>query len=173
MILGVLSDTHGQGARTRAALQVLREHGATHFVHCGDVGGEPVLNELAGLDVCIVCGNTDCPDTPMVQYAASLGLRVGMPPPRRLELDGRHIVVFHGHEPEFARALLTVDREGHWPKWLKPCDYLLHGHTHIARCVAVDGVTIINPGALHRAVEYTVATIDLQSGTVAFHCVTD
>ena len=48
MIVGILSDTHDRVAAAAAAIERLRQHGAEYFIHCGDVGSERVLDQLAG-----------------------------------------------------------------------------------------------------------------------------
>ena len=47
-------------------------------------------------------------------------------------------------------------------------DYLLSGHSHIAGETLAGSVRCINPGALHRASEFTVALLDLESGELKF-----
>src|SRR5262245_56050038 len=109
MILGVLSDTHGRAARLRCAMQLLKSRGATAFIHCGDLGVEAVITELAAgaMDefghphAWFVWGNTDPRDPHLEMFAKNLGLP--LPPrilPLRIELAGRRIAVFHGHERE-------------------------------------------------------------------------
>lgn len=169
MILGILSDTHGHWARTVVALRLLRQAGAEAFVHCGDVGGADVLDELAGLRAWVLCGNMDDASA----LCGTPGLTVAPQGPLRIELDGRVLVAFHGHEGEFGRWLAALDRHGELPPKLGRCDYILHGHTHVPRDVRVGPVRIINPGALHRAATHTVATLDLRTDTVAFWQVDD
>jgi putative phosphoesterase len=168
MIVGILSDTHGQQARTAAALQLLERLGAEVFIHCGDVGGAQVLEQFVGRHAWLVCGNTDCPDAALLQYARGLGLQIGHPPPARGVLAGKHVVVFHGHEALCGRALAHLADAETLPADFPPCDYLLHGHTHIARHVRCGPVQVINPGALHRAATHTVATLELPAGHVRF-----
>lgn len=168
MILGVLSDSHGQVKRTAAAVRLLQRMGAKAFVHCGDVGGIEVLEQFAGLPAWVVCGNTDCPDAKLVCQAESLGVRVTPAGPLRFELAGRAIAVFHGHEGAFVRVVRVLSEQGAPPADFGPCDYVLHGHTHVANHARVGPVRVINPGALHRAVAYTVATVDLRADNVQF-----
>lgn len=173
MILGLLSDTHGQVTRAAQAVRLLKRVGAEACIHCGDVGGIEVLEQLAGLRAWVVCGNTDCPDARLVCYAESLGLSVTHTGPLRLELDGRSIAAFHGHEPTFVRLTHSLAERGDCPPGFGPCHYVVHGHTHVPDNTRVGGVRIINPGALHRAAVYTVATLDLGAGDVRFWEVTD
>jgi hypothetical protein len=159
MILGILSDTHGQYERAARAIALLKDAGAEAFVHCGDVGGDDVFARFAGERLWFVWGNCDHPSRSELAYVRSLGLTPPEEVPLPIELEGRRIAVFHGHEPELDR--------------FQPAgfDYLLHGHTHVRRDERVDGVRIINPGALHRAREYSVATLDLAADVLAFHVV--
>jgi predicted phosphodiesterase len=43
-------------------------------------------------------------------------------------------------------------------------DFLLSGHAHFPSDQQIGSVRRINPGALHRAEEFTVAVLDLASG---------
>lgn len=157
MILGILSDSHGRAERTVRALTLLDEKGAAAFVHCGDIGGEDVLIALAGRNVWFVWGNCDYTDASMNRYVRSLGLPLPNAVPLRIDLDGNGIAVFHGHEREIDRFDATQ------------FDYVLHGHTHVRRDERIGQTRFINPGALHRAAEHTVATLDLSSDSLAFH----
>jgi predicted phosphodiesterase len=47
-------------------------------------------------------------------------------------------------------------------------DYLLHGHTHVRRDERVGKTRVINPGALHRAAEKTVALLDLAADRLEY-----
>ncbi len=178
MILGILSDSHGRAARTRMALECLVAHGARGVVHCGDVGGTDVLSELAAVapqldaaaavdstdrrcGVWFVWGNTDRVDAAAVRFTESVGLPAPRSVPLLLRVGGRRIAVFHGHEPELD------DFDTH------AVDYVLHGHTHVARDERADSLRIINPGALHRAARYTVATLDLPRDRVEFWTIED
>lgn len=158
MILGILSDSHGKHQRVARAIQLLQGLGAEAFIHCGDVCGEQVFDQLAGLRAWFVWGNTDDRDPVLERYVESLGLPLPQTVPLRVALDGREIAVFHGHESEFARL----------PAFAAGCRYVLHGHTHVARDVNVGPLRVINPGALHRAPVYSVATLDLQKDEVKF-----
>jgi predicted phosphodiesterase len=66
-----------------------------------------------------------------------------------ITVDDRRIVFTHGHLGAATAAALAG----------RP-DYLLHGHTHEVRDERVDGVRIVNPGALFRAARYTVAVLN-------------
>jgi predicted phosphodiesterase len=48
VIVGILSDSHGRHERTARAVELLTTQGTEALIHCGDVGGEAVLEALAG-----------------------------------------------------------------------------------------------------------------------------
>lgn len=180
LILGILSDTHGRAERAARAMGLLRRLGAEAFIHCGDVGSPEVLDALyeppapgAASQPCwFVWGNTDAADD-LADYARLMGRRTPTAVPTRVELAGKRIAVFHGHEPAFWRLTELLDRRDTVGfAAVAACDYLLYGHTHLAADARAGGVRLINPGALHRARPHTVATLDLAHDAVE-HWVVD
>ncbi|MBN2448645.1 MAG: YfcE family phosphodiesterase [Phycisphaerae bacterium] len=170
MIVGILSDTHGRALRARRAIQVLRQAGATTFLHCGDIGDARVYDELAGEQAWFVWGNSDDPGPLLEQSVAALGLNPPVPGPLRVEFGAHSLIMCHGHEPAFNQLLRahTFKDEAVQLGDLQ-VDYILHGHTHMAHSERLlSGALLINPGALHRALVYTVATLDLSRGVVDF-----
>jgi putative phosphoesterase len=160
MLIGIMSDSHGKVARVRAACALFEPLGVQLIVHCGDVGGQGVFDELVGRNCRYVWGNTDEPDGSLRAYLQAVGLPAPTSIPLVIEADGRTLHVYHGHEPEFARELRRPQ-----------ADYILHGHTHAARDERISGARVINPGALHRAFHYTVATLDTARDQVEFHTI--
>lgn len=158
MLLGILSDSHGRAMMVRHAMSLFDAQGVTQIIHCGDVGGLDVFDEMAGRKLAFVWGNTDEPEAGVEAYLRTLGIASPQHVPVQLECDGKRIAVFHGHEEGFARGVRGLDVE-----------YLFHGHTHIARDEKFNGKRVINPGALHRAARKTVATLDTVTGCVTFH----
>src|SRR4051812_19223606 len=74
MLIGILSDTHDRLEAARAAVQRLRQRGAEYLIHCGDVGGQEVLDELAGVPTAFVWGNNDWDRIALARYAEEIGL---------------------------------------------------------------------------------------------------
>jgi uncharacterized protein len=157
VIVGILSDSHGRLESTRAALNTLKTAGAEFHIHCGDVGAEPILDQLAGLRVAIVWGNNDWDRRSLSRYAENLGIQV-LPALGELELAGKRLAITHGDDGRLVRKV--VDEQQH--------DYLLVGHTHVRADKKVGRVRVINPGALHRAAEKSVAILDLASDHLQF-----
>ena len=154
MILGVISDTHDKKKRTRAAVEVLQDAGAEAIIHCGDLNTPPIIEICAVLPCWFVFGNNEDELDELRRAAKDLGatcLEFG----GVVELGGRRIAVTHGHIGSEIRNRLHENP-----------DYLLWGHSHFPGEETHQGVRCINPGALHRASDHTVATLDLHSGVV-------
>jgi putative phosphoesterase len=152
-LVGILSDSHSEVERTRHAIALLQQAGATKFIHCGDVEIEQVLDVLAGLDAHVTFGNCDAAG-PLGRYAASIDLDA-QHPSGEVTVDGRRIAFLHGDNGRL-RSRILADRP----------DFLLHGHTH-DRCDEMEqGVRVINPGALCRADPYTVALLEPATGAL-------
>jgi putative phosphoesterase len=157
MKLGLLSDTHGHLERTERALSLLHEQGAEHFIHCGDIGSDLVLDLLLGVTadgtpLTVVPGNVDEWDPGFMRYARSLGFTLS--PIERISLHDRTFAVHHGHQSHSLQQLLTDP----------DVEILFTGHTHIARDEQVGHVRVINPGAVYRASIPSVAVLDTGIG---------
>ncbi len=157
MIVGILSDTHDHVDAMAAAMELLRAGRAEFYIHCGDVGSSAVLDHLAGVPAAFVWGNNDWDREKLERYAARLeiGCHGAL---ADLELDGKTFAVIHGDDLRLRHALLTAQRH----------DYLLQGHTHVRHDERVGRTRIINPGALHRARQKTVALLDTATDRLRF-----
>jgi hypothetical protein len=155
MRVGILSDTHDRIDALKTALDMLRGLQAEYFIHCGDVGGERVLDQLAGLPCTFIWGNNDFDVMALEDYATKLGLTCGQRF-AELELGGKTFAVMHGDDGALKRKILG---EGKY-------DYLLQGHTHVFESARIGRTHLINPGALYRAWPRTAAMLDTESGQV-------
>ena len=172
-MLGIVSDSHGQHARLKHALRLLAEAGATQFAHCGDLGGERVLDELAGYNVHYVWGNTDFPDAATRNYATQLGLHCHEPPPTVIKMGDCRCKIYHGHEREFDHLLRMSENDPRLFAERVECDFILTGHTHRAAIRSLGPAKLVNPGALHRAKVYTVAMLDPAKKSVQHYAIED
>ena len=157
MLIGILSDTHDRVDAMAAAMELLRGRRAEFFVHCGDVGSERVIDHLAGVPAAFVFGNTDWDRGTLSRYAQKLGVAC-YGSYADLELGGKRLAVIHGDDFKLKQRLLAEQRH----------DYLLQGHTHARADERVGKVRLINPGALHRAREKTVAVLDTTTDRLTF-----
>jgi uncharacterized protein len=157
VILGILSDTHGRADAALAGVKVLTDAGAEFLIHCGDVGSKDVLDALAGIKSAFVFGNTDWDRAPIEKYASLIGVDcLGVF--GSVTLADKRIAVMHGDDFHL-RAQITEKQE---------YDYLLLGHTHVADDRRVGRIRVINPGALFRARQKTVAALDLAADKLQF-----
>jgi putative phosphoesterase len=160
VIIGLLSDSHGDVKRTARAVEILRAHRPDRVFHCGDIGSNAVLTELAAgfadpvVSVTCVLGNVDgWSDEPL---AAPLPHVIVHGRFYTTELDGQRIAVMHGDD---FRRLRAVIESGTY-------DLVFTGHTHVAEDTREGRTRIINPGALHRARQPACAVLDLTTGTL-------
>jgi len=160
VIIGILSDTHDRVAAMKAGIETLQQAGASYLVHCGDIGGSGCIDLLAGLQAAFVFGNTDWDRLKLARYAQSIDVPC-FGALAALDLDGKKIALLHGDDFRLKQKL--IDEQQH--------DYLFQGHTHIRDDRRVGKTRLINPGALHRASEKTVATLDLEKDLLRFHVV--
>jgi len=157
MLVGILSDTHDHVAPTTTALNLLRQAGAEYYIHCGDVGGTAIFDLLAGLPLAFVWGNTDYDRVELQGYAESLQLTCH-DELAELELGGAHIAVTHGDNAHVLRQIISGRKH----------QYLVHGHTHVARDQVLNGLRWINPGAVHRSPRPSVAVLDTVTEKLRF-----
>ena len=157
MLIGILSDTHNEAERTRRAVELLRDSGAEVLIHCGDISELEMIPLVAILPSYFTFGNHDADMTPHLERAIATCGAVSLGWGDVIELAGQRIGVAHGHTHIDIRRLLA----------LQP-DYLLSGHLHFPVDRMQEGVRRICPGALHRADEFTVATLELSSGELKF-----
>jgi hypothetical protein len=162
MRIGILSDTHGDVDRLARALEVFSHHQVHAVVHCGDVGSVECLRLLANAapNVYVVTGNTDRHIDQLAVEAESLGINFAWEAVQVPLDDGKALVATHGHDDKLLGELIA-DRQ---------FNYVCHGHSHKIRDEHINGVRVINPGALHRAKVHTVAVLDT-AGDVLEHIV--
>ena len=155
MRIGIVSDTHGDADQLSHALEIFSHHQVQAVVHCGDVGSIQCLRMLANaaLNVYVVMGNTDHHIDELAEEAGSLGINFAWEAVQVPLNDGTALVATHGHDESLLGELIA-DRQFR---------YVCHGHSHKIRDERINGVRVINPGALHRAKVHTVAVLDTGS----------
>ena len=160
MIIGIVSDSHGQLAPLRAAIELFGQRRVEAVVHCGDIGSIQCLDVLGHRDIPVfaAAGNVDCDVPGMLDAAANAGVRLGW---EMIEVplpDGGSLAATHGHNALLLRSLIDTGRFA----------YVCHGHTHKRRDELIDNTRVINPGALHRTPQPTVAILVTGRDTLEF-----
>lgn len=153
-LLGVLSDTHDNLDKVRAAVELFNRLKVEQVVHCGDIVAQFVLVELAALNapVAIVYGNCDGDRRALARRAAELGFTIE-DGPCQLSVAGTQVIV--SHQP--------VDPP-------PDCEWYVYGHTH-RREHRPGRPHIVNPGEAGGWLtgQSTVAVVDTTAATVQFH----
>ncbi|MCI0458100.1 MAG: metallophosphatase family protein [Gemmataceae bacterium] len=157
MRIGILADTHDQLKRTVAAVELLCSAEAEVLVHCGDLTGPEIVATCATLPAYFVFGNNDADNVPALRQAMADADATCLDWGGLVTLAGKRIAIVHGHLPRDLRPLLAE----------RP-DYLLSGHSHIPSDRREGPTRRINPGALHRAEQFTVALLDLAEDALQF-----
>ncbi len=153
MLIGILSDSHDHADRMERAVQRLLQENVTVLIHCGDLCGPAMLKLFPDRPAYFVLGNNDWPeDFAELEPGKELTClgNGGI-----ITLMGKTIAITHGHLPDVTQQLLAQQP-----------DYLLSGHTHQREDRLIGPTRKLNPGALTRAREYTVAVLNLLTGTV-------
>lgn len=150
MLLGVLSDTHGNIPVVLQAVKLFRSLGAERLIHCGDIGTTSVVRALEGFTVDYVFGNCDYDLAQLGQAIADNGQTChewfG-----EITIGTTRIAVTHGHLMEKMRDAIQSDKY----------DLLCYGHTHVAEQHFSDRTLVLNPGALYRAEPYQITLVEL------------
>jgi len=151
MLLGVVSDTHGDCHATLLAARLLESLEAEMLIHCGDVGRADVVATLAAWPAHFVLGNVDHAgelEAAVRRAGKTFHGRFGS-----LELDGKRVAFLHGDD---GRRLRETIQSGRW-------DLVCHGHTHEPSSERRGSTLVLNPGAVSRTCQPALAVVELPS----------
>ncbi|MBI9019916.1 MAG: metallophosphoesterase family protein [Verrucomicrobia bacterium] len=162
MKIGIISDTHGQVDLALSAAREFIFRGVEAVLHCGDIGCDMVLTEMAamfhtlGIRLYAVLGNCDIAER-WDFYPEDIGVEV-LGRFGELELAGKKIAIVHSDdERAFADAAVA------------DCyDYLFSGHSHVRHDKQICRTRLINPGAAGRGMHPSCAVLDLVEDQLDF-----
>jgi putative phosphoesterase len=174
MIIGVLSDTHGDSKN--AIPHIVREfkkRGVQLIVHCGDIIPKHVSKDLFG-GLPVICAFVDGQrDDPVFHQDRPEGWDITFPEKRIRTLpDGEVIYVGHKRHIDFLRK--TTDQFSETLMDIRQqfdgLRYVFGGHMHFQTFKQGQLVSFINPGAVEEALGwgYEYAIVDTVSGQVIF-----
>jgi uncharacterized protein len=151
MLIGILSDTHGNTRAAKQGIDVLFAAGAERFIHCGDIGFG-VVELLPPGRSWFVFGNNDFDHAELRDQARAQDI-VCLNDFGQFDMAGKKIAVAHGDIFKYTNPI--IEAESH--------DYLFTGHTHRKHDLRVGRLRRINPGALSKPRDgsISVATLDL------------
>ena len=160
MKFGVLSDTHDNLSNTVSVLETYRERGIETIIHCGDLTSPEMVSHFEGFRVILTIGNMDHTTSAVKKRLEKMREDnfVGMVFKGRL--GGVRMAATHSH---LDGKIMELVREGRY-------QWIFHGHTHEKRDEVVQGVRIVNPGALGGLGREarTFCIVDLDAGDVEF-----
>ena len=155
MRIALVADTHNNMETAGVVAGQLRNADAEAVLHAGDFTTPDCLECFAGLPVYAVFGNNDWDRRGLLETAARHGF--SLKDFHQLTFEDVRIYLCHGHTN---RAVSVVR--------YREADIVVFGHTHRRQDEIVDGVRLINPGALRRADSYTYALLALPEGSLQY-----
>jgi hypothetical protein len=152
-MLGVLSNSSGRADTVSAAIDVFAASGVGLVVHCGDVGGRHVLDQLARLGGVFVWGDRDTDRMGLLRYGHSIGVDCfGLM--GNFDWEEKKICVIHGEDKKVVRRILDEQQY----------DYLLIGHELSTEDKTVGRTRVINPGAIFGGSTPSAVVLDPTNG---------
>ncbi|MBR5501877.1 MAG: metallophosphoesterase [Oscillospiraceae bacterium] len=149
----VLSDSHGSATDLAAICALHPEADRIVFLGDGEEDIELLQLSFPELKPLSVRGNNDF-------YSSH-------PYEDVLVLGGARIFYTHGHRYGVKGGLARLAAEAK----SRGCGIALYGHTHEARCDKIDGVYLINPGAvLSWPARYALVDITDEGYPIVSHC---
>lgn len=125
----IVSDTHRHNKNLESVLQEVGK--IDMLIHCGDAEGtEEQIRELIDCPMCIVAGNND--------------FFTRLPTDAFFELEGRKVLVTHGHYYHVSVGVEHLVREA----ITRGADIVIYGHTHRPTMEIRNGVVVLNPGSI-------------------------
>ena len=137
MLCGLLADTHNNQTHLEKALERFSQQRVKVILHAGDITSVQTLQLLEGYDVWVAKGNMDR-DPGLGMHARRLFGPGRFRSLHKITFEDARIALLHSHlHPEWSPI---IDSELY--------DYVVYGHTHIAKDVKLGKTRIINPGPL-------------------------
>ncbi len=150
MLLGVVSDTHGNLPNTARAVRMLDSLNVAEVIHCGDIGSSEIVAMFAAWPTHFVFGNVDYDREGLKNEIERAGQTccgvLGT-----IGREDREIAFLHGDD---SRRLSETIGGGRFA-------LVCHGHTHISRVERVGETVVLNPGAVFRARPHSIAVVEL------------
>ncbi len=165
MKVGIISDTHGQVDMALSAAREFIFRGAEAVLHCGDVGCDMVLTEMADLfqtleiKLYVVLGNCDLAER-WNFYPEGIGVEI-LGRFGELELADKKIAFLHSDDEGVFERAAAADQY----------DYLFSGHSHVRHDKREKRTRLINPGSAGRGMHPSCAVLDLVEDELEFFTV--
>ena len=155
MKIGLISDTHNDIELVQKAIALFKERNISMIIHAGDLTSARIVSLFKGFQGRFVMGNCDIDVEEINETAGNCGFgRVEYA--CEFTVEGKHFMVFHGNNVPMFREAVNSGKY----------DYIIKGHTHVFENYLSGKTRIINPGALYRGEELTIAILDTATDKV-------
>jgi putative phosphoesterase len=151
MLIGIVSDTHGQVDLTLQVVRIFENLKVEQVIHCGDIGPAVMVELFEPWPTHFVLGNCDnrlALSTAIEAAGQTCHDRFGS-----LDLEGKKIAFLHGDDHALLQKTVHEDR------W----DLVCYGHVHVAGTSVSGRTLVLNPGALCGSDHPSVAVVRLPS----------
>lgn len=138
MEIGVLSDTHDNLSNLLMVLETCRDRGIDTLIHCGDLTSMDMISHLKGFRVIYTMGNMDVTTGTIKRQLEKMRDDNFAGMVFEGSLGGVPVAAAHSHVDGVVMKLVGENRF----RWI------FHGHTHKKRDEVINGVRVVNPGAL-------------------------
>lgn len=138
MKIGVISDTHDNLSNLIVVLSTFRERGIDTVIHCGDLTSPEMVSHFGEFRIIFASGNMDHAAGQIKKRLEKMREDNYAGLVYKGKLGGVSVAVTHGHVDGKIMALIHE----------KNLKWIFHGHTHEKRNEVIQGVRIVNPGAL-------------------------
>lgn len=160
MIVGIVSDTHDNLPKIRAALSALKESQIEALLHAGDINSAFAAREFASLGCRFIAtfGNNDGDRLMLYKTITGFGGEV-LYPRAHLRLDDKHFALFHGEDTNLVESAVSSQLY----------DYVVVGHTHEVVQRRVGKALLLNPGECcgYLTGRATIMVLDTEKGEVS------
>lgn len=162
MKIGIISDTHGQVDLALAAAREFLFRGIEAVFHCGDIGSDMVLTEMAALFQAVdiplyaVLGNCD-QHYDFSFFSEEIGVQV-LGRFGEVEVAGRKIAMLHSDDATHFETVVNS----------QAYDYVFFGHSHARRDERIEKMRLVNPGSAGRGMHPSCAVLDVLSDELTF-----
>lgn len=138
------------------AIAIFQSRGIKTLIHAGDITSPRMLHYLKDFECYMVLGNGDLIDSEEIDVKANeLGMK-SVNLKAEFDLAGKKFMVFHGHDVPMYRDAVASGKY----------NYIIKGHTHHFENYVSNECRIINPGAVYRHDESSIAILDIETGKV-------
>ncbi len=140
MIIGLISDSHGNIRKLASALEMLAKKQVQAIVHCGDICCLESVKLLGSQDIptWLVAGNMDHPLVELQKLAEASNVVFSYKTVEMPLDEGEYLVATHGNDEKLLHDLIGG----------RQFPYVCHGHTHRIGNQQLGKTRVICPGAL-------------------------